>query len=68
MENKPEKQVFYNIKKLFFKLYKRIIGNSSNLGLLIDHGCDAIVVTLGSINSTLNMRTGNDFWGFSLMM
>ena len=44
MENKQEKQV-----KKYPSLIKKQInkkGNSSPLGLLIDHGCDAIIVTI----------------------
>jgi len=56
MVNKPEKQVKYMLIT---------IGNSTPLGLLFDHGCDALIVILGGINSNIVLMEGNDLWGFS---
>lgn len=42
--------------------------NSSPLGLLFDHGCDALIVTLQSVNLAAVFQLGPSYKSFSIFV
>lgn len=52
---------------MFIKLFS-IIGNSSALGLIFDHGCDAISVYLQATTMMICFFLGTGLWGIFVLM
>ncbi|KRX04038.1 SMAD/FHA domain [Pseudocohnilembus persalinus] len=65
-----KKNRYLNIEKeQFLYIYNSIIniGNSSPLGLIFDHGCDALSVYFQAVTIINCMRMGNDLWGITTL-
>ena len=46
----------------------RKTGNSSPLGLLFDHGCDALNVVISACTFASTIRLGATYWVFSVLL